>query len=533
MAESDWGKRKGGQSRIAAWALKSYADMIIGFHRRKKEALAFIDQLPEFGGEVTAPDSDTIFSWIEELCATPHRRAGTPEGLKGEDYVAEKFHEFGLEEVTRDPIDINVWSAVNWELSVQDDGRKVEIPSFRVTNTAFTGERGITAPLVYMERSWLPGAFKRKDVRGKIVVANVPFPTLPVGLMLKLMRGGYGVSDPDNSFSLASRMKLIFVRPSFAGHFLDIDIGDSHIPLGDLRLPWDIYWNACDHGALGVVLILSNMISNSSTHCGPYDSCMKPLPALWVGKHDGERLRSLAKQGATATLVLEGEKKRGVTHNIWGILPGVSEEKIVIQSHHDAPFKGATEDGCGVGQVMAQAWAWSRVPRHERPKTLLFLCTASHFYGPVLGTYEFVKKHAHGLLSRATVVICLEHLGAKQVVESGKGFSASGELATTWIMTSKNEYVIASLIKMLREHSLKRTVAIPSNLLMPVPPTDAFPYPFAGVEFLSWISQPYYLLSAEDTLDKIEVGELGPIAASVTDLVKTFMVLEGGRIRQA
>ena len=521
----------GSATGIITWMLKSYADAITGFHPRRRAARGLIDTLPDLPVEVPTPDAHTIYDWIEGLCSTPHRRPGTLEGHKGEEYVMERFQEFGLEDITREPIDITVWDARDWRLGVWDGETQVDIPCFRVQNTAFTGEHGVTAPLVYVGRAWLPGALGRADVRGKIVVADAPFPTLPTGVVLKLLGGGYGVSDPDNSISVGTKMKLIFVRSNFPGQFLNVDIGDTHLPLEDMRLPWDVYWRACRHGARGVVLILSDMLGNSNTHFGPYDACMKPIPALWVGKYDGERLRSLAKRGDRATMVLEGEERLGVTHNVWGILPGRSDETILLHSHHDAPFKGATEDGCGVGQVLAQARAWSQVPREERPKTLMFLCAAAHFYGPALGAYEFVKRHKHDFLARTDVVICLEHLGAKQVVEKDRELVPSGELATTWVMTSSNKYVIASIMKVLREHRLKQTVAVPYNIIAPVPTTDAFPYPFGDVQFLSWISQPYYLLNAEDTLDKIEVAELGNIAESITGLVKTFMALDSDKIR--
>ena len=517
---------------IITWMLKSYADVITGFYPRKRAARRLVATLPDLPVEVPVPDSHAIFGWIGSLCSTPHRRPGTPEGHRGEEYVMERFQEFGLEDITREPIDITVWDARNWRLGVWDGEAEEDIPCFRVQNTAFTGKQGVTAPLVYVGRAWLPGALRRADVRGKIVVADVPFPTLPTGLVLKMLGGGYGVSDPDNEMSLGTKMKLVFVRGNFPGQFLNVDIDDTHLPLKDVRLPWDVYWRACRHGAAGVVLILSDMPTNSNTHFGPYDACMKPIPALWVGKYDGERLHSLAKRGARATLVLEGKEKPGVTHNVWGILPGKSVETILLHAHHDAPFQGATEDGCGVGQVLAQARAWSQVPREARPKTLMFLCAAAHFYGPALGAYDFVKRHKHDFLARTDVVICLEHLGAKQMVEKDREFVPSGELATTWVMTSSNKYVIASIMKVLKEHRLKQTAAVPYNFIAPVPTTDAFPYPFGGVQFLSWISQPYYLLNAEDTLDKIEVAELGPIAESITGLVKTFMALRSDKVRE-
>lgn len=99
----------------------------------------------------------------------------------------------------------------------------------------------------------------------------------------------------------------------------------------------------------------------------------------------------------------------------------------------------------------------------------------------------------------------------------------SGKLATTWILASEGGHVLASAVKALRDNRLKRTALLPCDLLFPVPPTDAFPYPFTGVDFLSWIAQPYYLLSEEDTLDKVEVEQLGPIAQAITDLIRNLM----------
>jgi hypothetical protein len=516
---------------ILSWMLRSYADALGGFYPRRREARGLVESLPELPLEVPVPDSHSIYHWIRGLCATPHRRPGTAEGHRGEEFVVHRFEEFGLQDIAREPIAIKVWDASNWGLRVRGGGKETDIPCFRVQNTAFTGERGITAPLVYVGAAWLPGALRRADVRGKIVVADVPFPTLPAGLLIKLLGGGYGISDPEKRITAGTGMKLVFVRGNFPGQFLNVDMDDVRLPLEDMRLPWDVYWRAHRLGAEGLVLILSGMPTNSNTHFGPYDACMKPIPALWVGKYDGELLRSLAKRGASATMVLEGEERPGVTHNVWGILPGASEEMIILHSHHDAPFQGATEDGCGVGQVLAQAGAWSQVPQRDRPKTLMFLCAAAHFYGPALGVYEFVKRHQHDFLARTDVVICLEHLGAKQMLEKEREFAACGGPAITWVMTSSNRYVIATMMKILRKQRLKETVAVPYNLLAPVPTTDAFAYPFGGVQFLSWIAQPYYLLSAEDTLDKIEVAELGPIAESITDVVKTFMALESGKLR--
>lgn len=519
---------------IATWALRSYASLFAEYPRRKRAARRVVDSLPTLPLSVTPPDSDTIYGWIEGLCATPHRRAGTPEGHRGEDYVAEMFARFGLESITREPIEMTVWDPHRWSLTVAGPhGAAIDIPCFGVVNTEFTTPGGVTAPMVNIARPWLPGALRPGRVKGKIVVAEMASPTLPAGMLLKLIGGGYCLSDPDDSLGPGFKLKLIFLHPLFQGSFLDVDSDGARVPLESLRLPWDIYRRAHESGALGAVFILSDLPTNSSTYFGPYDRQMKPMPALWVGKRDGARLRALAGEGRTATLVLEGGKRPGVTHNVWGVLPGVSERMIAVHSHHDAPFTGATEDGCGVGQVLAQAQAWSQVPREKRPRTMLFICAAAHFHGPALGASEFVRRHREDLLPKVDVLLCLEHLGAREFVERDGELAPTGRLAPTWIHASSQEYVIAGLMKALRDHPLRSSAAIPVNLFAPVPTTDAFPYPFKDMGLLSWISQPYYLLGAEDTLDKIEVSELGRTAETITDLVKTYMALESEKLRSA
>ncbi|GAG74935.1 unnamed protein product, partial [marine sediment metagenome] len=106
--------------------------------------------------------------------------------------------------------------------------------------------------------------------------------------------------------------------------------------------------------------------------------------ALYVGKYDGMKVRELAKSpNSQGNIILEGYKEASKANNIWGILPGQSEEMIMVSSHHDSAFKGASEDGTGVAMVLAQLRAWSKIPIEKRPKSLLFLLTAGHLYGGI------------------------------------------------------------------------------------------------------------------------------------------------------
>jgi hypothetical protein len=495
-------------SGLAVYLIK----MMPQYYRLRAAARRGVEDLPE-PVSAQAPDSATIFNWIEELCLTAHRRPGTLEGHQGEDYVAARFRELELEDVTKDPIDITVWNAESWNLVIEHEGESMEFPCFYVVNTGFTGPQGVSGEMVYVGEGE-PEAFEDNPVQGKIVVADVTFPTFPTGILVKLMGGGYYLSDPEESIGWGTKQVMAFVRENFPPQ-----------PLHGEPSPKSVYHRAIRHGAAGMILILKDQPSNTNTHYGPYDGAMKPMPALWVGKYDGDRLREMAEQGARATIILEGTKEMGVTHNVWGILPGMSDEAIFISSHHDSPFKGASEDAAGVAQVLAQAWAWSRVPRDERARTILFACTAGHFYGGI-GAEVMTERHPE-LFDRALANVNLEHLGAREVEDKDGEFAFTGNLAVTTLFITPNSGLISTAVRAMKQNQPSRAIAVPSHLLGPVPPGEGgHYYQETGIDIIHWIGDPHYLLTAEDTLDKIDQAQLQNIAQTVTDMVGTLMVMK-------
>jgi hypothetical protein len=468
-----------------------------------------IKSLPIFKEPLEIPDSDEINSWIEGICQTPHRRPGTLEGHKGEEWVLNQFKELGLEQITKDPIPINLWKAERWSLRVNDQ----EIPSFYVVNCGFTKSQGIIAPLIYVGKGRAKD-FKKLNVNGKIVVADVPFPFIPMGLLfnfLKLLRGVYHISNPDYSLTFLKKNYINFVRQNFMGGTTLETAADN-----------DVYWNAVKGGAKAICLILKDQPSNSNSHYGPYDGIMKPIPGVWIGKYDGINLRNEAKKQAQATLILEGTIKDGEMSNIWGVLPGVTNEIVMVTSHHDAPFKGAIEDGAGVAQVLAQASIWKKVPKEKRKRTMVFVIDAGHFYGS-LGAIKFPKDHKE-IMKKVKILITLEHLGAREVKEVNKKYVETNQLAYTCMFTSTNPLTIATVTNALIKKPARTTISIPLNLLADVPTSDAAGFALeSNASIISWIGCPYYLLDEYDTMDKVAKSELKPICETVTEMIKPYM----------
>ena len=236
------------------------ADIMIGFLKglpriwlAKIGARRLLGKLPEYEEDLKLPNSDEIFEWVKGLCKSPHRRPGTPEGHEAERWVAKKLEEFGLKNVTVDPIPISVWNAKRWSLKVEGH----EIPSFFVVNMGFTPSEGVTSPLVYVGTGTRKD-FSKVDVASKIVVADVTFPFIPTGALVKLFQISgalYHLSDPEHSLTLRSGQYLNFVRQNFIG-------GSTR----ENAPPTDVYWQAYHRGARAICLILRDQPSNSNDY---------------------------------------------------------------------------------------------------------------------------------------------------------------------------------------------------------------------------------------------------------------------------
>lgn len=481
--------------------------------RKRVERILSDTKVPSL--EVKAPSAEAIQKDLEDICKVPHRRIGTNEAHQIENFLVSKLKELGLESLKKEPIDVINWTASKWKLLISSNGNQIEIPCFYVLNTGFTNGEGITAPLVYVGTGQIKD-FKGVDVQGKIVVADIECPTLPLGKLIKLAKLYY-VSDPSNSIDTTTKLILTFVL--------------SNMPpqaLGGKRREDSVYWRAFDRGALGLILILRDYPSNINSHWGPYDGVMKPIPALYVGKYDGIKVRELAQENSSlGTIILEGVQEPAIAHNIWGILPGRSEEMIMISSHHDSAFKGASEDGTGVAMVLAQLRAWSKVPKNDRPRSLLFCLSAGHLYGGI-GAEAFARKYRTTILKDVLVDVNLEHLCAKEVEEDPEthNFKFTNNLAMGAVFLSQNENLVAPVVKVCKDYNIDKMMLIPDNFFATPPIGEAGHFATkADLKVIHWIRSPYYLLTAEDTLDKIDLDKLHSTAQCVTDLINLLMIL--------
>lgn len=454
---------------------------------------------------VPTPTDDQLFAWIEGLCATPHRRPGTAEGRLGERWVAARFTELGLQDVREDPVPIDVWQAERWQLTV--DGKPLECGF--LLNSGFTAASGVTAPLV------LAAGRKDAELRGALVVVEAE------------LRYGAGKADGRTFFAH---------EREFVGGLAAEQAAFPHNLLGDfLKLPGlDDYERARKAGAAGVVVATGDLLSLATSFYWPYDGTPKSLPALYCSREDSPRLLAAAKSGTEATLVQTGSVAKGVMHNVCATLPGASDDVLLITSHHDSAHRGGVEDASGIAQVLAQAWAWSQVPREQRPLTLVFVAAAGHFHKGQ-GALAFATAHPE-LLARCRAVLTLEHLPAREVRRGASGYEPTGRLQPVHVYASSHPSLLAAMWRTLDDVPPPFDVAVEQPLLgLPLSDVAGYlarskeqdsGYPGrGGVPYLSWISAPLYLVDAADTPAMVGREHLAATVRTVTELVRRLMAL--------
>ena len=215
-------------------------------------------------------------------------------------------------------------------------------------------------------------------------------------------------------------------------------------------------------------------------------------------------------------------------HNIVGELPGADEEMVIIGSHHDGPWASAVEDGSGIALVLAQAAYWSQVPQAERPHRLLFLLNAGHMAGGA-GQRTFVEEHAAELES-VVLEFHLEHAANEFSDETGV-LRATGLPESRWCFTSLIPRLQDAVRSAIEAEDLQRSMVVPPTMFGPKPTTDGADFYMAGVPLVNYLTAPFYLFDAVDTLDKIHRPSLVPVTHAAIRIVESTMGVSASGMR--
>jgi hypothetical protein len=327
--------------------------------------------------------------------------------------------------------------------------------------------------------SWaqaLPGTLSGSPA-GSILLVDLPAP-LPItaGLFAPIMTyyNGQGETEADVA---ASDYKRLWLVPG-------------------LSMPLDGFVAT---GAAGVVFILDASYEALKGQYVPFEWQNEGMPALYVDRDTGARLRAQAAARPKARLTLTATRKTVPSPTVTAVLPGRSKETIIFNTHTDG--QGFVEENGPVAFVHL-ARHFASLPAARRLKrTLVFACWPGHMSNDLPQAQGWIDAHKD-LVDRAAAALTVEHLGCSEWSDSAdRGYHATGRAELFAVWTSQGK-----MFDTVRDATVRHD--LPRTALMRPPAQFGVGGPFqqAGIPQIGAIAGPEYLLTISDNgeLDKLD-----------------------------
>jgi len=290
------------------------------------------------------------------------RITGTPYEKMTAEWAESKFHQFGLTDIHEQEFPLQPqWFPLDWSVAASGGGKTL---AFKTLTPALgapsTPDGGLEAEAVWVGLG-TPADFLGRDVHGKVVVVQ-------------------SMLQPGN-------------------------VGHSAAWEGALK-------RAADGGAAAVIGIwgYDGNLSVWQSMGGGLANPTFTIPGFWMGWEDGKTLRDLIGTGQPVkiTMQLKTEMRQGLKASAaFGTLPGMTDENIIVLAHMDAYFEGALDNASGLATMATLADYFSRIPKAQRRRNLIFIATAGHHSGSPTTTY--FHNHRDAVLAKTVLMINCEH----------------------------------------------------------------------------------------------------------------------------
>ena len=475
------------------------------------------------------PPKEEIFSWIEYLSQWGHRKTGTPEGRMSAEFIADKFREFGLTEVKIEEVPAVFMNVDICELSI--DGEDLEcfagngLNRGGETGVFETGLDGKEFEFVYI------GNGREEDVRGmdlegKIVISDIRFTSFDVDNTLKLLGNDIDIYDPEDKLHApgedgSKKEKFNIYSP---GTFPEN------------------YLRAKAAGAAGFVGILDDYYDDPYWYNEDYTDMLPELgrgymsmPAMWISRSDGMRIIAKSREKKLrGTYRIRTDYDYRTALNVSGKLEGMSDEIVLTHSHHDAVFSGSVQDASGISEMLALAEYFSRIPKEERTKTMMFAATDTHYADYVAHEAFIRQRHENG--EKLILDLCIEHVGKESYFDEQRLEHRTDEPEMRVVYISRQSGLYEKVIECFKKYGLDKTVFFAVEVGDGIDScdeeyeysdseviTDAYYFNEDGVPIVSMVSGQLYLYHPSDLPDRIPLDQLEPVGKAYAEIAHEGM----------
>jgi hypothetical protein len=322
-----------------------------------------------------AIDGHHLHDYVEQITAISRRYRdaghqywgrieGTSADLENAQWVEERFRDIGLE-VRTQSFDLPAqWMPQSWDVTASSGGRSVALTSAQPgSRTVGTEGDGLALDVVYVGLG-NAADFQGRDVRGKAVLI-------------------YSIPEP-GVWSNSARSNGAVARAQEGGAAAAFVV---------IRLPGNI--------------ATQFSVNPRGANVG------QPIPAFTMGFEDGETLREMiesapAGQPAQVSVRLDIDMVEGLqSYNVWGTLPGATDEKILVVAHRDGYFEAAGDNASGMATMLGLAEYFAQIPQDQRRRTIQFIGSTGH-HGTAIGV-QWIADNAETALDGTALIINAEH----------------------------------------------------------------------------------------------------------------------------
>jgi hypothetical protein len=294
------------------------------------------------------------------------RIAGTKYEAMVHDWAEAKFRKYGLQDVHRQPFTLPTqWFPTDWTYTFTAGGKSYTFKSVNPSlDSSATPAAGLDLDVVWVGTG-TAADFAGRDVKGKaVLIHSIPAP------------GSMG-----HSAAYEHAMSRAFERGA---------------------------------AAIGVVYGISDnfAIWQGLGRAGE-GAAAKPIttPGFFMGFQDGKVIRDLIGAGQSVKLRMKVsvERKDGLTSsNVWGTLPGTTDENIIVIAHQDGYYEASLDNASGQSVMMTLLDYFSQVPKDQRRRSITFVATAGHHVGSP-GT-KWMHDNRTTVLAKTALMINCEHV---------------------------------------------------------------------------------------------------------------------------
>jgi hypothetical protein len=472
-------------------------------------------------------DFQTMVDFGPRLCGSAPHNAYI-------EWLEREFVAAGLQLVPCDVYETSRWSEEQFGLDLLDGSAPgpVTVASY-FPRSQQTPAGGVTGPLVYggtmpapsmngtgvasfeaaladypaEVESWaqaLPSLLG--DPRGSVLLVDLPMPLpLTAGELLTPLITYYNGQGETLADLATDDYKRLWLVPGLA-------------------LPLDSFTAM---GVAGVVLIADASLEALQGCYAPFEWFNEGVPAIYVDRDTGTKLRSLAESRPSARLTLTATRTTVPTPAVTAVLPGASDETIIFNTHTDGT--GFVEENGGVAFVHLARYFASLPAAQRLKRTLVFAAWPGHFSNDLPQADGWIADHEE-FVKQAAAALTVEHLGCTEWNDStatGYGPTGRAELFAVWttqglMFETTRDAVIA--------HNLPRTALCRPPAQFGV----GGPFQTHGVPQIGAIAGPEYLLTVSPSgdMEKLDATLAAQQIAWLADLATRLDPIPSASLRQ-